>query len=142
MIIICEGLRQLGKSFDVPPSTVLSGLLLVESYCLSHCSISVPDVEWIKPSLLWIAICMPASSGKSPFHNFLTNLLDRVRSHILPADRLLGLHNEFSTFLMQIKGKGISESHDLSTFLPLCNGKSWNRDTGIYISKKLCHSSV
>ena len=86
MIIICEGLRQLGKSFDVSPSTVLSGLLLVESYCLSHCSISVSDVEWIKPSLLWIAICMPASSGKSPFHNFLTNLLDRVRSHILPAD--------------------------------------------------------
>ena len=102
---------------------------------------------------------MPASCGKSPFHNFLTNLLDRVRSRTLPADsdamwmvddssfkkmdammtkngnKLLGLYDEFSTFLTQIKGKGISKSHDLSTFLSLYNGKSWNRDTG----KKLCH---
>jgi len=52
------------------------------------------------------------------------------------GNRLLGLYDEFSTFLTQIKGKGISESHDLSTFLSLYNGKSWNRDTG---KKEWCH---
>ena len=29
---------------------------------------------------------MPASNGNSLLHNFLTNLLDRVRSLALPAD--------------------------------------------------------
>jgi len=46
------------------------------------------------------------------------------------GNRILGLYDELSTFLTQIKGKGINESHDLSTFLSLYNGKSWKRDTG------------
>ena len=149
----------MGRSLDVPASAVLSGLLLVESYCLSHCLIRVPNTEWTEPSLLWLIIYMPTGSGKTPLCGFLTNLVDKVRSCAETDDdtpwmvddasmekmgammanngsRLLGLYDELSMFLTQInvyRGKVISDSHDLSTFLSLYNGKSWNRDTGMYI---------
>lgn len=111
-------------------------------------------MEWAESSLLWITICMPTSTGKSPLCTFLSDLLDKVCSKSAKDDdpgtwmvydatfekmgalmaangnRLLGLYDEFSTFLTQIKGKGICESHDLSTFLSLYNGKPWKRDTG------------
>ena len=48
-------------------------------------------------------------------------------------NKLLGLYDELSTFLAQIniyRGKGLIESHDLTTFLSLHRAKSWNRDTG------------
>ena len=48
-------------------------------------------------------------------------------------NKLLGLYDEFSTFLAQMnvyRGKGLCESHDLATLLSLYNAKSWNRDTG------------
>ena len=70
----------MGRSLDVPASAVLSELLLVESYCLSHCLIRVPNTEWTEPSLLWLTICMPTGSGKTPLCGFLTNLVDKVRS--------------------------------------------------------------
>ena len=102
---------------------------------------------------------MPTGSGKTPLCGFLTNLLDQVRScaqtdEDIPwmvddasmekmgaimannGSRLLGLYDELSTFLTQInvyRGKGISDSHDLSAFLSLYNGKSWNRDTNMFL---------
>ena len=101
---------------------------------------------------------MPTGSGKTPLCGFLTNLLDQVHSCTETDEdtpwmvddasmekmgammanngsKLLGLY-ELSTFLTQInvyRGKGISDSHDLSAFLSLYNGKSWNRDTGTYV---------
>ena len=127
------------------------------SYCLSHSTIKVPNTEWVEASLLWITICMPTGSGKTPLYGFLNSLIEKARSYSQVEDdsstwrvddasfeklgammsenncKLLGLYDELSTFLTQIniyRGKGISDSHDLSTFLSLYNAKSWNRDTG------------
>lgn len=123
-------MKQLGKSLDVPPSAVLSGLLLLESYCLSHCTIEVPNTEWIEPSLLWITISMPTGSGKTLLYGFLSNLLSKVRARCslceddIPwtvddssfekigammannGERLLGIYDELSTFLTQINIQG------------------------------------
>ena len=49
--------------------------------------------------------------------------------------RLLGLYDELSSFLTQINlygSKGISDSHDTSTFLMLYNGHPWTRRTGMF----------
>ena len=141
----------------MPASAVLSGLLLLTGYCLSQCVVKVPKTNWIEPVLIWLTICMPTGSGKTPLYTFLCNVLNKVRqecnlNHDDPSwfldeasfemmgalmsrndNKLLGLYNELSTFLAQIniyRGKGLIESHDLATFLSLYNAKSWNRDTG------------
>ena len=130
------------------------------SYCLSHGVIEVPGTEWVEPSLLWLSICMPTGSGKTPLFSFLTSLLKKVQQKCnsdvssqnesiwlldeasfekmgaimsINKCKVLGLYDELSTFLSQInvyRGKGLSESHDLATFLSLYNGKSWMRSTG------------
>ena len=151
-----QGIEQLGKSFDMPPSAVLSGFLLLTGYCLSQCVVKVPSTNWVEPVLIWLTICMPTGSGKTPLYTFLVNILNKVRQQCeLSQDdpswfldeafemmgalmsqndnKLLGLYDELSTFLAQINiycGKGLIESHDLATFLLLYNAKSWNRDTG------------
>ena len=38
------------------------------------------------------------------------------------------------------RGKGISDSHDLSTFRSLYDGKSWNRDTGMILELLYYHA--
>ena len=51
------------------------------------------------------------------------------------SGRLLGLYDELSAFLSQIRlyrGGGLSESHEFSLFLQLFNGHHWRRDTGMY----------
>lgn len=161
MLYALQGLAQLGKALDVPATAVLSGLLLLESYCISHSTIKVPNTAWTEPCLLWITTCMPTGSGKTPLFSFLTDLLDKVRSRCALDDsipwtvddatiekmgsmmakngnKLLGIYDELSTFLTQInvyRGKGISDSHDLSAFLSLYNAKSWNRDTGSLLTQ-------
>lgn len=134
------------------------------SYCLSHCVVAVPGTSWLEPVLLWITICMPTGSGKTTLHSFLTGLIDKVRlagklKESDPAwcldeascemmgylmarnnNKMLGLYDEFSTFLAQInvyRGKGLCESYDLATLLSLYDGKSWNRDTGEHVINKL-----
>ena len=141
----------------MPKSAVLSGLLLLVSYRLSHCTVSVPGTSWHDPVLLWIIISMPTGSGKTLLFSFLDELVTRVRlglklskndaawcldeasfemmGYLMAKNdsKLLGLHDEFSTFLSQInvsRGKGLCESHDLATLLSLFNAKSWNHDTG------------
>ena len=129
---------------------------------MSHSVIEVPGTEWVEPSILWLSICMPTGSGKTPLFSFLTSLLKRVQlkckcessmgegiwlldeasfekmGAIMTTNnnKLLGLYDELSTFLSQINvycGKGLSESHDLATFLSLYNAKSWMRSTGMII---------
>ena len=100
---------------------------------------------------------MPTGSGKTPLFSFLDELVSRVRvalkldkndaawcldeasfemmGYLMAKNdsKLLGLYDEFSTFLSQInvyRGKGLCESHDLATLLSLFIAKSWNRDTG------------
>ena len=141
----------------MPATAVLSGLLLLISHCLSHCVVKVPGTSWNEPLLIWLTICMPTGSGKTPLFTFLNDLIKRVRSSLKLTEtdpvwcldeasfemmgflmarnknRLLGLYDEFSTFLSQVnvyRGKGLCESHDLATLLSLYNAKSWNRDTG------------
>ena len=126
---------------------------------MSHSVIEVPGTEWVEPSILWLSICMPTGSGKTPLFSFLTSLLKRVQlkcksesskgegiwlldeasfekmGAIMATNnnKLLGLYDELSTFLSQInvyRGKGLSESHDLATFLSFYNAKSWMRSTG------------
>ena len=147
----------MGKALDMPPDSVLCGILLLTSYCQSHCCITVPGTAWVEPAILWIATAMPTGAGKTPLFNFLTGVLQRVRSRLnisktappwlldeasfekmgdLMASnhcKLLGMYDELSTFLAQInvyRGKGLSDSHDLSAFLSLYTGKSWSRATG------------
>ena len=113
-----------------------------------------------EPVVLWIAIVMPTGSGKTPLFGFLTGILQKVRIKLKltrahPAwlldeasfekmgelmasnqSKLLAMYDELSAFLAQInvyRGKGLCESHELSTFLSLYSGKSWTRCTGEYI---------
>ena len=151
----------------MPPTAVLSGLLVVTAFCLSHASISVPGTEWVEPVLLWISIGMPTGSGKSPLYKFLLGLLRKARVKIglqeddpswlleeatfekmgaLMADnhsKLLGLYDELSSFLTQInlyKARGLSDSHDLAVFLQLYNGHPWSRKTGKVDCMSLHHT--
>ena len=86
---------------------------------------------WVEPTLLWIAICMPTGSGKTPLHSYLTNLLSKVFEKVKDSqssqtksdatwlldeasfekmgaimsandNKLLGLYDELSTFLSQM----------------------------------------
>jgi hypothetical protein len=141
----------------MPPEAILSGILLLTSFFLSHCAVKVPDTVWIEPAILWISIVMPTGSGKTPLFNYLTSILQRVREKLkIPKvhppwlldeasfekmgelmatnhSKLLAMYDELSSYLAQInvyRGKGLSDSHDLSTFLSLYNGKSWTRATG------------
>lgn len=142
---------------SMPPSAVLSGLIVTTGFCMSHASVSVPDTEWVEPVLIWIAIGMPTGSGKSPLYKYLLSLLRKARSKLklketdpswlleeatfekmgaMMADnhsKLLGLYDELSSFLTQInlyKSRGLSDSHDLALFLQLYNGHPWARKTG------------
>lgn len=141
----------------MPSDAILCGLLLLVSFFMAHCTISVPKTVWVEPSILWIVIAMPPGSGKTPLFTFLTSILRRVRDKLkltrshppwlldeasfekmgeLMANnhsKLLAMYDELSTFLAQMnvyRGKGLCESHDLSTFLSLYTGKSWTRATG------------
>lgn len=151
-----QGCKEIGQALDMPPDAILSGILLLVSFFTSHCAITVPGTVWVEPAILWISITMPTGSGKTPLFTFLTNILQKVRSKLnltrahppwlldeasfekmgeLMAtnhSKLLGLYDELSTFLAQInvfRGRGLSDSHDLSAFLSLYTGKSWTRAT-------------
>ena len=146
-----KGCEQVGKAIDMPPDSILSGLLLLTGFFVSHCTIKVPGTGWLEPTILWIAIPMPTGSGKTPLFSFLMSILRNVRGKLNLSSvdpewlldeasfekmgelmatnhaKLLGVYDELSTFLAQInvfRGKGLSDSHDLSTFLSLYNGKS------------------
>ena len=142
----------------MPPDAILCGILILTSFFMSHCTVTVPGTVWVEPVLLWLSIAMPTGSGKTPLFIFLTGILKRVRERLsitkthppwlldeasfekmgeLMArnhSKLLGMYDELTTFLAQInvsRGKGLTESHDLSTFLSLYNAKSWARATGV-----------
>lgn len=120
---------------------------------MSHCTVGIPGTVWVEPVILWIAI----NANWQWENSFLTDILQKVRSQLkLPKShspwlldeasfekmgelmacnnsKLLGMYDELSTFLAQMnvyRGKGLCDSHDLSTFLSLYTGKSWNRTTG------------
>lgn len=140
----------------MPPEAVLTGFLLLISFCASHCYVSLPGIKWVEPALLWAIVCMPTGSGKSPLYGVLMEIITGVRGCITKGrnplwlldeasfekmgdlmsqndGKMLAMYDEITSLLSQLniyKGKGIIESHDLSCFLSLYNGKSWSRATG------------
>ena len=138
---------------------MLAGLLLTVGFSMSHSVVEVEGTEWVEPVLLWIAICMPTGSGKSALCKYLKGLVDKARESCglsisdpswclddqsfekmgsLMADnncKLLGLYDELAMFLSQInvfRGRGLSDSHELSLFLQLYSASPWTRRTGEY----------
>ena len=140
----------------MPSTAVLSGLLILVGFMLAHSKVEVVGTEWAEPVIMWISIGMPTGSGKSTIFTYLLGLLRKVRRRcckdISPSwtveeatfekmgalmagndGKLLGLYDELSSFLTRINlysSKGISDSHDMATFLMLYNGHPWTRRTG------------
>ena len=141
----------------MPLVAVLSGLVFVTSYCMSHSLVDVEDTQWTEPVILWIAICMPTGSGKSSLCKYLHRILLDIRSACnieatAPSwflddqsfkkmgvlleenhSKFIGLYDELSMFLSQFnsfRGRGITESYELAVFLKLYGGEPWTRRTG------------
>ena len=158
-MLIIQGFQKIGTALNLPPSAVLSGYLVLGSFVLSPASVQVPETDWCEPLLLWMTVCMPTGSGKSTLFKHLYSLLQNIRELCsqdendpvwafdeatfekmgvlmsLNSARLLGLYDELASFLTQInlyRGRGLSDSHELSLFLQLFNSHPWRRDTGIY----------
>jgi hypothetical protein len=149
-----QGCEQAGSALSMPPSAVLVGLLPLVSFSMSHSVVEVEDTDWIEPVLLWMSISMPTGSGKTALCKFLKGILEDAHGHseseaswfiddqsfekmgALMEDnnsKLLGLYDELSMFLAQInvfRGKGVTDSHELSVFLQLYGASSWVRKTG------------
>lgn len=66
----------------MPPDAIVSGLLLLISFFMSHSVVKVPGTVWVEPVILWIAIAMPTGSGKTPLFAFLTTILHDVRKKL------------------------------------------------------------
>lgn len=143
----------------MPPSAVLVGLLPVISYSMSHCSIEIDGTDWVEPVILWISISMITGSGKSGLCKFLKGILENAHkiyagkedssaaSWLLDDQsfekmgalleenhgKLIGLYDEFALFLSQMnafRGKGMTQSNEVSVFLQLYDASSWVRKTG------------
>ena len=62
----------------VPPTSVLSGLLIFISFLLAHSVVEMEGTKWVEPVNLWITVGMPTGSGKSSLFNFFLNLSRKV----------------------------------------------------------------
>jgi hypothetical protein len=152
-----QGCQQVGEAFNLSPTAVLCGYLIIGSYVLSPAIVEVEGTDWTEPVLLWLTVCMPTGSGKSSLFRHLLSVLNNIQCKCginerdpewLVDDatfekmgslmyensgRLLGIYDELSAFLSQIKlyrAGGLSESHELALFLQLFSGHRWRRDTG------------
>ena len=67
----------------MPPTAVLSGLLILTSFFVSHGSVSIPETDWVEPIILWISIGMPTGSGKSPLYKFLLDLVRTTKATVV-----------------------------------------------------------
>lgn len=142
---------------SMPPLAVLSGLLLIVSFSMSHSVVEVEGTDWVEPVLLWISICMPTGSGKSSICKYLRKIVCAAQTNCgldsgswLLDDqsfekmgdlmyqnhwKLLGLYDELPMFLSLVnifKGRGLSDSHELAIFLQLYGGDPWVRRTGMF----------
>jgi len=121
-----------------------------------HSVVKVEDSELMEPVIVWISICMPPGSTKSPLCNYLRELIKKAKSKAvqdvsklwmlgdqsfeklgeLMSDnqwKILGLYDELPAFLSQInvcRGRTLAESQQVSTFLALYGGCQWIRRTG------------
>ena len=143
---------------NLPPTAVLCGYVLLGSFVLSPSIVKVPGTNWSEPVLVWLTVCMPTGSAKSTLFRHLYSMMQNIRQMCGLTDkeltwvfddgsfekmgvlmseiyrRLLGFYDEMSAFLTQInlyRGRGLSDSHELSLFLQLYNVHPWRRDTGL-----------
>lgn len=140
----------------MPSSSVLAGLLIILSFCMSHSVVEVEKTDWVEPVLLWISICMPTGMGKSSLCRFLRKLVNDTQETLGTDEssswlcddqsfekmgdlmaknhwKLLGLYDELPMFLSQVnilRGRGLSGSHELAVFLQLYGSEQWVRRTG------------
>ena len=63
----------------MPATAVLSGLVLIVSFAVSHSVVEVQDTDWKEPVLVWLSICMPTGSGKSSLCKYLRKLVEKAR---------------------------------------------------------------
>lgn len=66
----------------MPPTAVLSGLLILTSFFVSHATVKIPGTDWVEPIILWISIGMPTGSGKSPLYKFLLDLVHKTKATV------------------------------------------------------------
>ena len=140
----------------MPADAVLAGLLLIVSFSLSHSVVEVQGIDWTEPVLAWLVVCMPTGSGKSTLCKFLRKIIGEARCRAGNDDepfwlsddqsfekmgelmeennaKLLGLYDELSMFLSQInvcRGRTLTDSQQVSTFLQLYGADPWVRRTG------------
>lgn len=67
-----QGCEQLGRALDMPPDAIITGLLLLVSFFMSHCAVEVPDTMWIEPAILWITITSQCQQAAEKLHYSLT----------------------------------------------------------------------
>ena len=142
---------------NLPPTAILCGYIVIGSFALSPSLVKVPGTDWTEPVLAWMTISMPTGSGKSTLFRHLYSMIQDIRVKCGVSEngptwvfdngtlekmgalmnenscRLLGLYDEMTSFLTQInlyRGRGLSDSHELSLFLQLYNAHPWRRDTG------------
>ena len=140
----------------MPADAVLAGLTLIISFAISHSVVQVEGLDWIEPVLVWVAVCMPTGSGKSTLCKYLRNMVKKARTQCAESDeplwlsddqsfeklgelmefnhgKLFGLYDELSMFLAQInvcRGRSVTDSQQVSTFLQLYGSDQWVRRTG------------
>ena len=127
-------------------------------FVLSPSVVKVPSTNWSEPVLVWLAVSMPTGSGKSTLFRHLYSMIQNIRQMCGATDkeptwvfddgsfekmvalmseytcRLLSFYDEILAVLTQInlyRGRGLSDSHELSLFLQLYNAHPWRRDTGL-----------
>ena len=64
---------------SMPPTAVLSGLMIIVSFLLAHSDVQVEGQLWKEPVILWVSIVMPTGSGKSSLFAYFLTLLRKVR---------------------------------------------------------------
>ena len=84
--------------------------------------------------LLYNHISCAYTLDSDPIWLFQDSTFEKMGMHMADnGGRLLGMFDELSAFLTKIKlysSRGLTDSHELSMFLELYNGNSWNRTTG------------
>ena len=127
---------------------------------MTHSVVKIEETSIIEPVLVWLSICMPTGSGKSSLWRHLNMLVDSARQKCLKDKendsiwllgdqsfeklgemmlynnwKMLALYDELPMFLSQInisRGRTLSDSQQVCTFLQLYGGNRWMRKTGWY----------
>ena len=161
-LLFSQYIHQDEKATSMPTDAVLCGLLLIVSYSMAHSVVQVEGIDWMEPVLVWASICMPTGSGKSTLCKLLRKLVHETRSECGQSEgpfwlsddqsfeklrelmndnsgKLLGLYDELSMFLAQMnvcRGRNVTDSQQVSTFLQLYGSDQWIRRTGMLFGKK------